>query len=256
MFKRILLTSLISIVLVALCGGYFYHVGKLERERRQKFVCKKIDIAVEDSLINKIITSEKIGEIVGNSYLQEELDSIPLHLIEMTVNNLGEVLSSEVYTTAESLVIRVKPRSAALRFITKGNQHFYCDETGYVFPVESKVNKPVVTGNIPVHMGKNFKGYSNDPRENQWIASLLQLVSYIEEHHYWKEMTSHLNINDKGEIELYPTSGNVYFIIGKAEDIPDKFKRMELWYKAIAPLEKAANYTVVNLEYDNQIICR
>lgn len=256
MIKRVLLTIFIAIFLGALCTGYFYHVSKLERAQRGDFVCQKIEIAVQDSVINKIITSEKIGQIIGDDYLGGAVDSIPLHEIEMKLEALGEVLGSEVYTTSHSLVIEVEPRTAALRMITNGNQHFYCDGTGYIFPVESKVNTPVVTGFIPVSMGKNFKGYAKDSRERKWLESLLEITSYIEEHHYWKEMTSHLNVDERGKIELYPTSGQVRFIFGNSENIPEKFRKIEMWYKAIAPLEKAAQYSAVNLEYDNQIICR
>lgn len=256
MIKRILLTTMIVIIVGGLCAGYFYHVGKLECEHRQDFVCRRVEIAVQDSVVNKIITSEKISQIIGPDFHGRKLDSIPLHRIEMQLEGLGEVLGSEVYTTSDALIVKVRPRTATLRLVTQGNQHFYCDETGYLFPVESAVNTPVVTGNIPVSMGKNFKGYSKDYREMNWLKGILEVTSYIENHHYWKETTSHLNVNDSGEIELYPTFGQVYFILGKAEDLPDKFKRMELWYKAIAPLEKAAQYSVVDLKYDNQIICR
>lgn len=256
MIKRILLTTVIALIVSALCVGYFYHVGKMERAERKATVCRRMEIAVQDSTVNRIINSGKIHEIVGDGCLGKTMDSLPLHAIEMQLEGLGEVLGSEVYTTSETLVIKVRPRTAALHLITRGNQHFYCDETGYIFPVESAVNTPVVTGNIPVSMGKNFKGYPRDSREMHWVKGMLELTSYIEGHHYWKELTSYLNVNEKGETELYPTVGNVHFIIGQAEDIPVKFKKMELWYKAIAPLEKAAQYSVVNLEYDNQIICR
>jgi len=256
MIKRVLLTILISVVVLGLSGGYFYHVSGVERTGREEFVCKTIDIAVRDSAVNRIITSSQIRELIGEEYLGMAVDSINLNTIETRIDSLGEVISSQVYATNNALIVRVEPRTAAVRFITDGGYQFYSDATGYIFPVESSVNTPVITGAIPVRIGKNFKGYSSDPFERRWIERMLTLTDYIENNAYWSTMTSHLNVDGKGDIELYPLSGNVKFIFGKPEDIAEKFSKMETWYKVIAPTEKAKDYTLVNLKYDNQIICR
>jgi len=256
MIKRVLLTIAAAIVVLGLSTGYFYHVGKVERLNRNQFVCEAINIAVHDSATNKIITSGQIRAILGESYIGMPVASINLNAIENTLDSLGEVLSCEVYATCNSLEIRVQPRTATVRFITDGGHHYYCDSTGFIFPVESSVSTPVVTGRIPLKCGKNFKGYSNDPQERKWLKEIIGLTSFIEQDDYWKELTSHLNINEKGDIELYPTKGAIRFILGQADDKERKFEKVELWYKAIAPQEKASDYTEVILKYDNQIICK
>ena len=256
MIKRVLLTIATTIAVLGLCTGYFYHTGKYERDHRNSFVCKAVNVAVRDSVHNRIITSVAIKEILGGSYIGMPLDSINLNEIELKLNAMGEILSSEAYVTDKSLEIFVDPRTAAVRFITERGHQFYCDATGYIFPVNSSVNTPVVTGKIPLRCGSDFKGYSNDRRERTWLDGILKLTSYIEKDRYWRELTSHLDINENGEIVLYPAYGNIHFLWGKPEDTEKKFEKAELWYKAIAPLEKAAKYTEVDLKYDNQIICR
>ena len=256
MIKRILLSTAIAITVLGLCGGYFYHVSRIERSGRDSLICRNIEISVRDSAINRIITASQIRSVIGDGFLGMAVNSIDLNEVETRIDSLGEVLFSRVYPTSNSMIIEVMPRTAAVRFITDGGQHYYSDATGFLFPVESSVNTPVVTGKIPLRTGKNFKGYSIDPQERQWLKGILRFTSYIESNSYWKEMTSHVNIDEKGEIELYPLKGNVKFQFGKPEDLTEKFAKMELWYKAIAPTPKAASYSSVNLKYDNQIICR
>ena len=50
--------------------------------------------------------------------------------------------------------------------------------------------------------------------------------------------------------------GDEEFILGEAEDIPDKFSKIGRYYEYILPEKGQGYYKYVNVKYKNQIVCR
>jgi cell division protein FtsQ len=72
----------------------------------------------------------------------------------------------------------------------------------------------------------------------------------------WKDKIVQITVCNGGELIMVPREGSERFHFGQPEDIQDKFRKMETYYTAIVPAKGEKEYSMVNLEYEGQIVCR
>ena len=88
------------------------------------------------------------------------------------------------------------------------------------------------------------------------MKGIIGLVKYIEKNRVWREGISQITASPDGNLVLTPSSGQEKFIFGFPDRWKEKFKRIEEYYKFIAPTEKGKTYTTINVRYKGQIICK
>ncbi len=256
MLKRILLTSLLCILTAGVGFCYFFFAGRYAAERSRTEKCTAIDIIVEDSLENKLISRADVLEMLNDSIIGTNLSKLDIYSIEEAIRNHGEVRGAEVYDDMSGiLTVKLIQRRAVIRFAGAGVS-FYSDSTGFMFPICNAANVPVVTGNIPVNYSEGQKGYAGTKSESEWMAGIIRLGRYIESHDYWHRQIEQIDIAENGDIMLYTRDARQNVIFGDCHDIAGKFSKLAAFYKGIAPLKGAENYKTVNLKYKDQIICR
>lgn len=258
MLKRILLTTLFVLLTAAAGTGYFLFAGDYVRAREDAEVCDAIDVVIRDSLENALVSRSDVLDFIdgGRQILGHRRDSILIDSLEKRLLQRGEIRYAEIFTdNGGNLRIELLQRHASIRLSGEGRE-FYSDSTGYLFPVYNKTDVPLVTGFIPVSYTPGQKGYPSSERELAWMRDMAGLVSYIENHYYWHKTIEQIDIEKNGDIVFYMRDAAQRFIFGDFTDIPGKFAKMATYYKGIAPLPEAADYTTVNLKYDKQIICR
>ena len=62
-------------------------------------------------------------------------------------------------------------------------------------------------------------------------------------------------VNAEQDIELVPRVGTQRIVLGDADSIERKFRKLELFYKQIVPRVGWDAYKTVNLKFANQIVC-
>lgn len=258
MLKRILLTTLFCLLAAGLGGGYFYHASTYARERSQEETCRSIDIVIKDSLTDGLVTCRDILGFLngGNGIIGTKMQDIDYFAIERNLAAQGEIRGVEAYGTNDGTVcVELLQRCAKMRFISSCGD-FYCDSTGYIFPVAKKADVPVVTGRIPVTFNEGYKGYPLNKKEMEWISGALELGEYIERHWYWHNQIEQVDVAENGDIVLFTREGEHKFIFGDFSDIDGKFAKIATFYRNIEPQSGERDYRTVNIKYNNQIICK
>ena len=258
MLKRLLLATLFVLLTAAAGTGYFLFAGDYVRSREDAEVCGSIDVVIRDSLENALVSRKDVMDFIdgGKHILGHRRDSILIDSLEKRLLQRGEIRSAELFTdNGGNLRIEILQRHASIRLSGEGRE-FYSDSTGFLFPVYNKTDVPLVTGFIPVSYTPGQKGYPSAEKELTWIRNMAGLVAYIENHYYWHKTIEQIDIEKNGDIVFYMRDGAQRFIFGDFTGITGKFAKMAAYYKGIATLPEAADYTTVNLKYDKQIICR
>ena len=186
------------------------------------------------------------------------LDSIDLAKVEKIIDGRSAVNKSEAYTTRDGkLNVRVTQRTPIVRF-QKSDGGFYADAEGYVFPLQSSYASrvQVIDGEIPLKANSGYKGEISDEKEKAWLAKVIDLVNYMENNRTWKDKIVQITVCNGGELIMVPREGSERFHFGQPEDIKDKFRKMEMYYTSVVPAKGEKEYSVVNLEYEGQIVCR
>lgn len=255
MLKRVLLTTLICLLAAGLFGGYFFHVGRLVKARRSEAVCRGIEVVVKDSLENSLLSAAEILERISPWIPESRTDSVDLYAIELMVSGMGEVADAQAFRKDnEHVVVELTQRRPVVRFLGQDGS-FYADNDGYIFPVRSNFDVPVITGNIPFKPGADFKGYLNET-DQQWISGAISMAQTIASSDYWSRQIGQIDVDRNGDFVLYPVASNHTVVIGDSGMIGFKLRKLEAFYRNILPTEKGSQYSVVNLKYGNQIICK
>ncbi len=254
--KKILLVVLISLLFLGVVVPYFYFVAEMEKAAIAETRCSGINVNFKDSLKVNLISREEIISLVeqAEKVMGTNCKKVNLKRIETLLDNRGEILKSEVYFSSPTILsIDIVQRKPVVRFENE-TEGYYADGSGFLFPLLNSYNVPIVTGDIPLRLGREYMGIP-EGEESEWVNGIIRLTDYISSNEYWNKNIEQIYI-ENGDICIVSHVSHHKIIFGNFRNIDAKFKKLATFYKTIAPSEGWNTYDVVNLKYNKQIICK
>ena len=248
----------ISGALLAACLVVAYMSGV---SCRAPLKCTGLNVVIADSSMNRFVSKADVKKFLDKEYGEYVgmlLDSIDLAKVEKIFDGRSAVNKSEAYTTRDGMLnVKVTQRTPVVRF-QKSDGGFYADAEGFLFPLQSSYASrvQVIDGDIPLKANSGYKGEITDEKERAWLGKVIDLVNYMENSRTWKDKIVQITVCDGGELIMVPREGTERFHFGQPDEIQEKFRKMEKYYTAVVPAKGEKEYSVVNLEYDGQIVCR
>ena len=228
---------------------------------RAPLKCTGLNVVIADSSMNRFVSKADVKKFLDKEYGEYVgmlLDSIDLAKVEKIIDGRSAVNKSEAYTTRDGMLnVKVTQRTPVVRF-QKSDGGFYADAEGFLFPLQSSYASrvQVIDGDIPLKANSGYKGEITDEKERAWLGKVIDLVNYMENSRTWKDKIVQITVCDGGELIMVPREGKERFHFGQPDEIQEKFRKMEKYYTAVVPAKGEREYSVVNLEYDGQIVCR
>ena len=228
---------------------------------RAPLKCTGLNVVIADSSMNRFVSKADVKKFLDKEYGEYVgmlLDSIDLAKVEKIIDGRSAVNKSEAYTTRDGMLnVKVTQRTPVVRF-QKSDGGFYADAEGFLFPLQSSYASrvQVIDGEIPLKANSGYKGEITDEKERAWLGKVIDLVNYMENSRTWKDKIVQITVCDGGELIMVPREGKERFHFGQPDEIQEKFRKMEKYYTAVVPAKGEKEYSVVNLEYDGQIVCR
>ena len=228
---------------------------------RAPLKCTGLNVVIADSSMNRFVSKADVKKFLDKEYGEYVgmlLDSIDLAKVEKIIDGRSAVNKSEAYTTRDGMLnVKVTQRTPIVRF-QKSDGGFYADAEGFLFPLQSSYASrvQVIDGEIPLKANSGYKGEITDEKERAWLGKVIDLVNYMENSRTWKDKIVQITVCDGGELIMVPREGTERFHFGQPDEIQEKFRKMEKYYTAVVPAKGEKEYSVVNLEYDGQIVCR
>lgn len=251
----------ISAAVLAAVVAILVLLSSQSRQVRHETTCTGLKVEILDSAKLGFVTKEDVRGLLAKEYgvfMGQRIDSVGLARIEHILDGRSAVLKSQAYTTSDGILhIEVTQREPVVMF-DNGAVKFYADETGYLFPpVEGYTTKvPVISGSIPMEVPLGYKGEPKTAREAQWLGGIISMLKYLDADKAWNSALKSITVDSKGDLVMYPVKGKERFIFGRPEDFKDKFRRLEDYYRYIVPTQEEGYYTIVNVKFDGQIVCR
>lgn len=217
-------------------------------------VCSDLKVIVEgrETFIDQAdimtIVKEQYGLVIGRP-----LNEIPLEKIERSLMDLPYVSEADVYVDMNGgMKISVKQRAIVLRVINKLGQEFYVDTEGKKIPTTLKYvpHVMVANGNINESYAKPLEEV-----ETKLVKDLVSIVYHSAKDELWGNQIVQLYVNKDNDIEIVPRVGDQEIVIGNADNLENKLRRVEIFYKKILPKVGTEAYTKINVKYKGQIIC-
>lgn len=241
--------TLVALLLIVSFGVGMSLLLHSSREKYAIMDCNRLELSFTDSL--KFVSESDIKKFLEKNYgvyVGQRLDSIKLERIEQMIESRNVVLNSEAWVTADGILhIRIAQRAPILRFMN-GQQGYYMDAEGYVFPLHKTftADVPVIEGNVP----------PMDKQDDKWKESMIELREFLDDNEDYAIMIEKMSISGSGDLVINTGRGDETFILGEVKDLKEKFGRIEKYYAYIVPQAEDKKYKTVILKYKNQIICR
>ena len=227
---------------------------------QQKGTCNEVKISISDEENYGFLSAYDIKTILEQHGIYPQtlpLSEVDTRVIEETLERNSFVDNVECFKTISGTVnIRVNQRMPFIRIMAENGDNYYLDKDGNMMQGEGYTSDLIIaTGNI----------------SRQYARDYLTLVSrFLTASNFWRYQIEQINILQNGDMEIVPRVGNHLVKIGRLPQYKDperrekeverflthKFQRLEKFY--VYGLNNIGwnKYKYINLEFDNQIICK
>ncbi|MBN2863445.1 MAG: cell division protein FtsQ/DivIB [Bacteroidales bacterium] len=225
--------------------------------------CGEIDIRISDSAEYHFVTRQHLMNLTYGSkhkLLGTSVRNIPVVDIENRIKDLKELKVAEVFMTVDgTLNIHVDQRNPVMRIIPDEGGDYFVDEEGFVFRKRNLYSPRlhIIGGNINITplMLENVS-ILDTSFTNNVLRDVFHLVTYLRNDSFWSAQIDQIYIDSRKEIDLFPRVGNHLIHLGSAENYSGKLKNLEALYEKVLPEAGWNKYSMINLEFRDQIVCR
>ena len=209
-------------------------------------VCREVNIYIEDGSVKGFLDQEEIKTLLQRARcypIGDQMSSVDVRVIEEQLKKNPFVKNAQCYKTQTGHVnITVDQRLPVIRVKADNGDDYYVDEHGNIMPnTHFASNLVVATGAI----------------QQKYAQKVLKDIGcYLLQTPLWGNQVEQLNVLADGSIEMVPRVGDHIVYLGSPSNLERKLTRLEKFYKY--GLFKAGwnKYSYINVEFDNQIICK
>ena len=223
-------------------------------------LCTKVSIDIQDETTNGFIDTKEIKarlEKVRLYPLGKPLKDVNARMIEERLVSSPFVKTAECYKTQDGHVnIRITQRMPTVRVKAVNGEDYYLDDNNLIMPNSHYTSDLIIaTGYISRWYAQNY------------IAHLINALTASD---LWRNQIKQVNVLRDYTVELVPRVGNHIIHLGKlpessqrqqrkqlvTEFTNKKMDRLEKFYRYGLSQAGWNKYSYIDLEFDNQIICK
>ena len=221
------------------CKGVIIKISGIENNDGPKFVD-------EEDILNTV-KSICIGDPK-----EKAIGSFDLNKMEAELGKSKWVKNAELFfDNNEILKVNLQEREPVARVFTTGSTSFYIDTALAMLPLSDKFSArlPVFTGfpSDKMILTKADSSLLNDVKN---ISLAIQKDSFV------MAMVDQVDITPQQNFEIVPKIGNQLIVFGNGTDVAGKFNRLQLFYKQVMVKAGWNKYSVINVQYRNQVIAK
>ena len=208
--------------------------------------CTEVEIDIEKESMEGFLNPGEVKKLLTQHKLyplSQPMSSISPRKMEETLQKSPFVEKAECYKTLSGHVcINIKQRIPVIRIMSDNDDNYYLDNHGNIMPEAGYATDILIaTGHISKKYAQNV---------------LSKIANHIVSNTFWKNQTVQLNVLTNGTLEMVPRVGDHIEFLGSPTNIDNKLERLRKFY--IYGLNKAGwnKYSYINVEFNNQIICK
>ena len=225
-------------------------------ERKQGgALCKDIIVEIENINNNHFLDEADILRLVqtsGQSIKGIGLSRINLKAIETKLKYDKHIKDAELFGDHKgNLNVNIDLRKPIARIVQEDAPDAYISEEGIIMGVSDKF-----TLRVMIISGRFVKELleKGDLMKFEEGRALMEMIEFITEDPFWKAQIAQMDINNHGEITLYPQVTGQLVEFGTPDNFESKFRKLLVFYKEVLPQKGWTRYERVNLKYEGQVI--
>lgn len=227
-------------LMAVLCLVVFLYAFASSRNSVRKVSEPNIQFIGEDNLF---ITEEAVSKLLIQSYgniKNMPKETLALNVLERALNSNPMIKTAEVYVTVNgTLTAKIEQKRPIARVST--NASYYIDDEGFYMPLSSNYSArvPIVTG----HVEKNN------------LENVYAVARKVEQDDFLKKNV--IEIHQDVNKVIYLRLRQCHFLVqlGSVDFLDKKINNLKAFYQKSLKENTLNNYSKVNLQFDNQVVC-
>lgn len=247
---------MITVLWFAIAGAGIVLLQAAVRSQNVK-KCKGVEIEISGVSNNFFIDDKDVLSIiknfVGGDPKGKTLESFSLRDIENNLEKDVWIKNAELFfDNNDVLQVSVDEREPAARLFSADGNTFYIDSSLKILPLSDKFSArlPVFTG-FPHSSNVAMKA-----ADSNLLRSVLVISEQLQADSFLMAMVDQVDITPQRNFEMIPKIGNQTIVFGDATDAAAKFKKLKLFYKQVITTAGWNRYSVINLQYKDQVVAR
>jgi cell division protein FtsQ len=225
--------------------------GAAITKKSQKY-CTAIQIEIVGAEQHMFLDEQDIlalintnGKVIGNPTTKTNLRNLE-NLLEAN----SWVDHAELYfDNNQALQVHIQERQPVARVFHIGGGSFYVDSMGLRLPLSEKIS-----AKVPV--------FTNFPSDKPVLAhpdslvlqGVVDLSKQILADSFWMAQIQQVNIDPQSQFELIPMVGNHIILLGAADHLEGKFKRLNAFYEQALVQQGLNTYEKLDIRFSNQVV--
>jgi cell division protein FtsQ len=225
--------------------------------------CGGVVVDISDSSDYHFVTKRQLLNLAYGNSLRiagKQVKDVSVSAIEGRINVLRELKKAEAYMGIDGLVhIWVEQRNPVMRVLPDNGGDYFVDEEGIVMRRRNLYNPRlhIVEGNVNISSAMlNGISVLDTSIKHSVLKDIYPLVNYINEDRFWSAQIDQIYIDNNDEIDLIPRAGNQLIHLGTVENYEGKLRNLQAFYDKVLPEVGWNKYSVINLEFKDQIVCK
>ena len=236
---------LFSVLITLLVGGLVVVLAFVVPSNDTK-KCENIHLSVTDYDDFKFISDNDVRLQLQNSgvYPVGKLHSdIDLTEMEASLLKLSMIKSVKCYfATNGDVNVAVTQRVPVFRVMEEGRSYYIDNERKRMSTsIKFSAYVPVVTGNV------NFEFAT---------TNLYDFIVYLQSESRWRSAFTQIYVYPDNKVELVPRVGDFIIKMGSLDRYEAKLKKLDKFLKVLPKYHSWDKYSVINLEFKDQVVCR
>lgn len=212
----------------------------------KNIVCSQVKIDISDNIIDGFLNTDEIKKILQQNKiypLAKPMNEINAREIEETLERSPFVDDAQCHKTESGHVcISLTQRMPVIRVKADNGDDYYIDNKGGIMP------NTKYTSDLIIATGYVGRKYAK--------KVLTRIANYVIADKFWHNQIEQINVLRDGTIEIVPRVGENIVYLGNPTNVQNKLTRLEKFYKYGLNQAGWNKYSYINLEFDNQIICK
>ena len=220
--------------------------------KKSQKVCSNIQIEIVGAEQHMFLDEQDIlaminanGKVIGQPTTKTNLRNLE-NLLEAN----SWIDHAELYfDNNQALQVHIQERQPIARVFHIGGGSFYVDSMGLRLPLSEKIS-----AKVPV--------FTNFPSDKPVLAhpdslvlqGVVDLSKQILTDSFWMAQIQQVNIDPQSQFELIPMVGNHIILLGAADHLEGKFKRLNAFYEQALVQQGLNTYEKLDIRFSNQVV--
>ena len=233
---KLYIISFLLLSSVVFLYGFAQHQNKQETLHGIEVIFEENQpLFLTESMVDKLLIQSE------SNLLSKPKSEINLYDIEQNIKKNKMMESAEVYyAPSGKLEVSIVQRVPYAR-VQSNKGSYYLDRNGFSMPLSTNY-----TARVPLVTGVNTKEAEKE---------CFVLIQKIMNDTFYKKQIIGIHRKLNGDYLLSTRIGNHKILFGKLESIASKMKNLKVFYKKEWGTEDLKKYKLINLKYDNQVVC-